>query len=88
MQLTIQFKDNTEHTITLTDELIREIQSLLDERQYNGDLSNIHRQKEQIIQHIRYYLLPDSFTHKEFAGREDEDIIFPLEDLVSAHQPA
>ena len=84
MKFKLKFKDNTEHTITLTDELIREVESLLDAREYNNDLDNIMRQKEQIIQHIRYYLLPDLFTHKEFAGREDEDIIFPLEDLVSA----
>jgi hypothetical protein len=86
MQLTIKFTDNTEHTITLTDGLIREVESLLYEREYNGDLSNIVRQKEEIISHIRYNLLPDSFTHKQFAGQEDEDIIFPLEDLVSASE--
>ena len=84
MQLKIHFTDCTQHTITLTDELIREVESLLDEREYNNSMDNIVRQKEQIIQHIRYHLLPDAFTHKAVSGNEDETIIFPLEDLVSA----
>ena len=81
MKFKLKFKDNTEHTITLTDELIREVESLLDEREYNDDLDNIQRQKEQIINHIKYNL-PETIMHKEFLD-EDEDVIFPLEDLVS-----
>ena len=85
MQLTIKFADCTQHTITLTDALIREVQSLVDERD-NDDLDSIIQLKEQIIQHVRYSLLPDAFTHKAVSGNEDETIIFPLEDLVSASE--